>query len=121
MIKRRWRTYHTSARRRVVNEILDSLSKADRVRVAAAMRDVREDGLVAARHVRGEIYEVRADATENSYRLLFATEGRKSRVLLALVFIAKHTQKTPEPDLRLAEQRLRDWRHRGAERRGPRR
>lgn len=117
MIKRRWRNYRTSVGRRVVDEFFDSLSKYDASRVAAAMRDVREDGLAVARHLRGEIYEVRANGADRSYRLLFATEGRKSRVLLALVVVVKNSQKTPHRDIRLADQRLDDWRWRGKMRR----
>ena len=82
------------------------------------MREVREVGLTVARHLRGDMYEVRADGAENSYRLLFAAEGRKSRVLLGLVAIAKHTQKTPDRVIRLAEHRLADWRRRGRMRAG---
>lgn len=81
------------------------------------MKDVQKNGLVAARHLRSEIYEVRAESARNSYRVLFATEGRRNRVLLALVAIPKKTQKTPAGTIALAERRLRDWRARGRPRR----
>jgi phage-related protein len=78
------------------------------------MKDVRDKGLkAAARHLRGDIYELRADGADNSYRLLFATEGKKSRILLGLHVMAKHTQQAPEPDIRKAERRLGEWRQRG--------
>lgn len=76
------------------------------------MRDVRDAGLRAARHLRGEIYEVRAEGADDSYRILFATEGKKSRVLLGLVATTKHSQQTPPQVIRLAERRLTEWRHR---------
>jgi phage-related protein len=110
-VKRRWRFYSTAAGRRPVGEFIDGLSEYDAAEVHAAMRDVRDVGLRAARHLRGEIYEVRAEGADDSYRILFATEGKKSRVLLSLVATTKHTQQTPPQDIRLAERRLTEWRH----------
>lgn len=78
------------------------------------MLDVRKNGLIAARHLRGQLYEVRADGASASYRLLFAEEGAKGRVLLALHAISKKSQKTPLQEIRLAERRLAEWRRRGA-------
>jgi phage-related protein len=112
-VKRRWRFYRTPAGRRVIDEFLDALPLFDASEVAAAMKEVRDKGLTAARHLRGDIYEVRADGRDDSYRLLFATEGRKSRILLGLHVMPKHAQKTPNQDLRKAERRLIEWRQRG--------
>jgi phage-related protein len=78
------------------------------------MKEVAERGLVAAKHLRGDVYEVRADAATRSFRVLFAAEGRFSQVLLLLSAFEKRTQKTPPRELALAEDRLRDWRTRGA-------
>jgi len=111
---RRWRDYRTAAGRRPIKEFIDALSDTDAAAVVAAMRDVRETGLAAARHLRGEIYEVRADGHRQTYRILFAPEGRRSRVFLALEGFSKKTQKTPPEKIRLAERRLADWRRRGA-------
>jgi len=38
---------------------------------------VRPDGLRAARHLVEDIYEVEAHGVDNSYRLLFSTEGNR--------------------------------------------
>jgi len=57
------------------------------------MADVRAEGLRVARHLRGEIYEVRAEGARVSVRVLFAQEGEKGRVLLALEAFEKKTQK----------------------------
>ena len=111
--KRRWRDYRTAAGRRPVKEFIDGLSDTDAAAVVAAMRDVRDTGLAAARHLRGDIHEVRADGDRQTYRILFASEGRRSRVLLALEGFSKKTQKTPPEKIRLAERRLADWRRRG--------
>lgn len=111
--KRRWRDYRTAAGRRPIKEFIDELSDTDAAAVAAAMKDVREAGLAAARHLKGEIYEVRADGDRQTYRILFAPEGRRSQVFLALEGFSKKTQKTPPEKIRLAERRLADWRRRG--------
>ena len=111
--RRQWRDYRTQAGRRPVKEFLDGLSDTDAAAVAAGMKDVLENGTKAARHVRGDIFEVRADADRVIYRILFAAEGRFSQVLLALEGLKKKTQKTPPATIELAEKRLADWRHRG--------
>lgn len=77
------------------------------------MRDVREHGTAAARHLRGDIYEVRADATTRSFRLLFSCEGKYSQILLSLSVFEKRSRKAPPQEIDLAEKRLRDWRTRG--------
>jgi hypothetical protein len=69
--RHRWRDYSTAAGRRPVKEFIDELSDVDSAAVAAAMKDVAREGLAAARHVRGEIYEVRAPgdrSTESTRR-----------------------------------------------------
>lgn len=111
--RRQWRDYRTRSGRRVVRDEIMALSLADRASVTAAMADVASTGKRAARHLRGEIFEVRADGDDVTYRLLFASEGRYSQVLLALVLFLKKTQRTPPAQIELAEQRLTDWRARG--------
>jgi phage-related protein len=96
-----------------VKEFLDGLAAEDRAEVVAAMADVRMEGLRVARHVRGDIHEVRAQGPHASMRLLFAQEGEKGRILLALEGFEKKTQKTPDRLIRLAEKRLAGWRSRG--------
>lgn len=85
--------------------------------MVAAMKEVREEGLKAARHLDGDIYEVRADGAEAIYRILFAPQGRYKQVMLALEGFKKKTQKTPPQTIRLAKRRLRDWERRGSEKR----
>jgi phage-related protein len=112
--KKHWRDYQTEFGARPVKESLRKLSKDERVEVAAGMADVLENGLEAARHLRGDIYEVRVDGPNRSYRLLFSSEGHFGCVLLALHVFEKRTQKTPPKELALAEARLADWRACGA-------
>ena len=113
--RRRWRFYRTAAGARPVEEFLDGLPASDRDEVLAALAVVRRQGLRAARHLRGPLYEVRATGPGGSFRILFATEGQRQQVLLALEGFSKQTQRTPPATLALAEQRLRDWRARGRE------
>ena len=108
----RWRDYRTPAGVRPVKKFLDGLSIEDKAEVAAAMADVRIQGLRVARHLRRDIYEVRAEG-QRSIRILFAQEGKKGRVLLALEGFEKKTKKTPDRLIRLAEKRLAEWRGRG--------
>lgn len=99
---------------RPVKEFIDQLADEDVAEVVSAMKEVERHGLVAARHLRGDIYEVHADAPSQTFRILFAPEGRHHQVLLALVGFSKKTQKAPPTIIALAERRLLDWRQRGA-------
>ncbi len=113
-VKRRWRFYATATGRKPVRVFLDELPDTDAAGVAAAMREVAVFGLEAARHIRGDVYELRVDGDRQAYRLLFATQGRRSQVLLALEAFSKKTQKTPLAKVDLAAKRLADWRARGS-------
>ncbi|CAN5924987.1 hypothetical protein BH11MYX4_BH11MYX4_01150 [soil metagenome] len=112
--RRQWRDYRTRAGGRPVKAFIDDRTDEEVASIVAGMKEVAERGLVAAKHLRGDIYEVRADAATRSFRVLFSTEGRYSQVLLSLSAFGKRTQKTPPRELELAEGRLRDWRTRGA-------
>jgi phage-related protein len=112
--QRRWRDYRTASGGRPVKDFLDELTDGEVAAIVAGMREVAALGLSAAKHLRGDVYEVRADASSRSFRLLFSAEGRFGQVLLSLSAFAKKTQKTPVRELELAEKRLGDWRARGA-------
>ena len=75
------------------------------------MRVVLHDARTA-RHLRGDIYEVRVRTREHAYRILFSPEGRGGHVLLAVSAFEKKTRRTPPDEIDLAESRLRDWRRR---------
>jgi phage-related protein len=116
--RRRWRDYRTVSGRSPVEEFIDSLSDDDAAAVLAGMADVRERGLVAARHLEADIWEVRVAGDRVIYRILFAEEGSRGRVLLALEGFKKKTPKTPRATIELAKRRLSEWRRRGAAQRG---
>jgi phage-related protein len=112
--KRQWRDYRTASGARPVKEFLVRLSDEETADIVAGMKDVADRGLIAAKHLRGEIYEVRSDSRTRSFRLLFAKEGKYGQVLLSLSIFEKRTQKTPPREIELAERRLDDWHSRGA-------
>jgi phage-related protein len=67
------------------------------------MEAVRDQGLQAARHIEGDIWEVRADGDRVIYRILFAEEGSRGQILLALEGLNKKTPKTPRATIDLAK------------------
>lgn len=107
----RWRDYRTAAGGRPVVEFIDSLDDEEAAAVLASMGDVARTGLSSARHLRGEIYEVRVTTDRRSFRLLFAQETKF--ILLSLSGFVKKTQKTPVAEITVALARLKDWRTRG--------
>jgi len=113
MRARRWRHYETVSGRRPVREFLRALDDKDAASVATAMEEVQKYGLRFARHLQGEIYEVRADGSRVIYRLLFAPQGAHGQILLTLAIFKKKTQKTPPQTIRLAQRRLKEWEQRG--------
>jgi phage-related protein len=109
--RQRWRDYQTAAGGRPVKAFISKLTDEEAAAVVAGMRDVAVHGLERARHVQGDIYEVRVDADRRSFRILFAQETKF--ILLSLSGFPKTTQKTPKGDLDVAVRRLADWRQRG--------
>jgi phage-related protein len=107
----RWRDYRTATGGRPVKDVIDGLTDDEVASIVAAMKEIAELGLGFARHLRGDIYEVRADADRRSFRVLFSKEAKF--ILLSLSAFEKRTQKTPARELELAERRLKDWRARG--------
>lgn len=119
-IRRRWRFYETPAGKKPVEEFIDKLSDEDAASVVAAMEDVGEFGLTEARHLHGDIWEVRASGAHATFRILFSSEGKRGRILLAIDGFSKKTQQTPKRIIDNAERALRDWRARGEELRAAR-
>jgi phage-related protein len=109
----RWRFYRTASGHAPAKEFILRLPLADQAAVFAAMKDTERGGLKVTRHLRGDVYEVRAHGPTQGYRILFATEGHHRQILLALEAFSKKTQKTPPQEIAIAEARLTDWRQRG--------
>lgn len=74
-----------------MKDFFDELSDADAAAVVAAMKEIQELGMSAARHLRGDIYEVRAEGDRQTFRVLFAAEGRRDQILLSLEGFSKNT------------------------------
>lgn len=110
----RWRDYRTESGNRPVKAFVDALTDDEAAAVVASMKEVAERGLLSARHLRDDVYEVRADADRRSFRVLFAQETKF--VLLSLSAFSKKTQRTPGNEIDLAERRLKEWRKRGQRR-----
>ena len=93
MRRRRWREYQTESGARPIRDVVDTMTDEEAADLAEAMKEVLHEGLCAARHLRGEIFEIRAGGSTRSFRLLFAPEGRHKQVLLALSVFSKTTQR----------------------------
>ena len=110
---RRWRHFATATGRRPTFDYVRGLAAPERLAVITEMRRISAMGVSEARHLRGEIYELRTHG-DVSHRVLFAREGRHGHILLALHAFAKTTQKPPPHHLALADRRLRAWRTRAS-------
>jgi phage-related protein len=111
--KRQWRDYRTESGARPVRDFLFALPDEDRTAILKEMENVRIHGQSVARHLHQDIYEVRITHNTKAYRILFACEGHFNHILLSLEGFQKKTQQTPKNSIKLAEQRLANWRQRG--------
>jgi phage-related protein len=107
----RWRDYRTESGARPVKDYIHGLSDADQTAIAAAMKEVTQEGLRVARKLTADLFEIRAIGLKAHYRLIFAPEAKY--ILLAVDIFDKDTQKLPAAIRKRAEGRLRDWRQRG--------
>ena len=57
--KRHWRFYRTQSGHSPVRDFLSALADEDAGTIADTMKEVVEEGTRAARHLRGEMWEVR--------------------------------------------------------------
>lgn len=112
--RRHWRFYKSEAGNSPVEKFLSAVPTDDRAEIVAELAAVRHEGRRAARHLQGELYEVRVQGQDVIYRVLFAALGRYEHVLLAVHAFVKKTQKTPRKEILVANERLKDWKDRGA-------
>ena len=113
--RRQWRFFTTSTGADVVRRELDALEAQQAAALVGEMRVIARTGLHegGARHLRGALWEVRAESDQVAIRALFAKQGRYGQVLLVLHIFKKKTRQTPPRLIELAERRLRDWMDRG--------
>jgi phage-related protein len=115
-VKHRWRFYATPGGQQPVGTFLRELTTqhaTDAAAIADEMKNVQEKGTREARRISERIYEVRVEGDRVTYRVLFASQGSKGRILLGLHAFSKKTQATPKHVIKLAEDRLDDWERRG--------
>jgi phage-related protein len=102
--------YATAAGAEPVREWLLELGKDDRRVVGVDIKTAQHGwplGMPLIRKLEPGLWEVRSSIDSGIARVIFTVEGQ--RMVLLHGFIKK-SQKTPEPDLKLARQRLSDLR-----------
>ena len=104
--------YRTASGHCPIEQFLDSLTARQSTKVTWTLRLIEELELVPKQYFKklvgtDDIWEVRVNVGRDTFRLLSFFDGPKS-VVLNHAF-AKQTRKIPRSDIRLAEQRKRDY------------
>jgi phage-related protein len=104
--------YKTSSGKCPVEDFLDSLTDIQAAKVAWVLKLIRELDKVPSNYFKklvntDDIWEVRVDAGKDTFRLLGFFYG-KELIILTNSF-QKKSQKTPTNEIRLAENRKKDF------------
>jgi phage-related protein len=104
--------YKTGSGKCPVQEHLDKLSDKQVMKIAWVLKLIRETKPVPSNYFKklvntDDIWEVRANVGGDTFRLLGFLDGRELVVLTNS--FQKKTQKTPSKEIRLAEQRKKDY------------
>ncbi len=104
--------YKTSEGKSPVAEFLDSLTAKEAQKVIWVLKLVEEMDRVPATYLKKltnteEIWEIRVQAGNNIFRLLGFFDG--DNLIVLNHGFQKKTQKTPARDIKIAEQRRRDY------------
>lgn len=102
--------FETEQENQPCREFLQGLSKEDRKEVGSDIFSVQNGfplGLPLCRKLTDGLWEVRSKITDGICRVIFAVE--ENEMILLHGFIKK-TQKTPPKEIRIAEQRLKEYR-----------
>jgi phage-related protein len=112
----RWRFYETPSGSKPVLDAIMALADRERARVKSAMNFVRENGLKAGKRLKNQpVHQISVETGTKSLRIIFSPEGKHGHVLLALYIYDKNTDHTPQQALKIALDRLAEWRRRGEE------
>lgn len=106
------RFFMTEAGTEPVRDWLRTLSATDRKLIGENIKTVQFGwplGMPLVDHLGSDIWEVRSKLDTRIARTLFATDGD---VMILLHAFIKKQQKTPKPDLNLAQDRLKQLRRR---------
>lgn len=104
--------YKTSSGENPVDDFLKSLSAKQFEKVVWVLAIVREMPRVSRQYLKklvgtNDIWEVRIDSGSDTFRILGFLE--KGNLVILTNGFAKKTEKTPQSEIRLAEQRKRDY------------
>ena len=104
--------YRTLTGKCPVEEFLDSLNDKQVLKVLWILRLVKELKIVPKQYFKkltntDNIWEIKVSTGDNSYRILGFFDGSRF-VVLTNAFIKK-SQKTPKKEIKLAQQRKRDY------------
>ncbi len=72
----------------------------------------RDWGFAPRSTLRENSTKSKAESDRQTFRVLFALEGKHDQVLLSLEAFSKKQRKLPREKIELAKRRLRDWRSR---------
>ena len=106
------RFFKTDTGNEPVREWLRSLSATEKKTIGEDVKTVQFGwplGMPLVAHLGGDIWEVRIRLGTRIARILFALEGN---IMVLLHGFIKKQQKTPKPDLDLAQERLKQLRRR---------
>jgi len=104
--------YKNSSGKSPVEEFLDSLSGKQVQKITWVLNIIEEQNIVPKQYFKklvntDDIWEVRIILSSNIFRLLSFFDGN-NLVILTNGFVKK-TQKTPQKEIKLAEQRKKDY------------
>ena len=104
--------YHSENGKCPVQSFLESLPDKTSKKIAWVLRTVREVNPVPAQYLKkltntDDIWEIRAALGSNTFRLLCFFDG--SELIVATNGFAKKTNKVPQKEIKLAEERKRDY------------
>ena len=94
MRRRRWRFYETASGAKPVQSFLDNLTAAEAAEVVAAMKEVAREGLRFARHLRGDIWEVRGEDAEGR-----GAVDPSCRIIKSILNMINTMRRKPKGDL----------------------
>ena len=97
-----------------VADFIQSLTPAERGRVAARLQVLQQEGLNARTEyihkLRGKIWELRLPKSQNNPRILFfAVVGRRIILLHGFSKTGQRSNKVPESEINKAEKRMKEF------------
>lgn len=104
--------YYSANGKSPVQAFLESLSDKTSKKIAWVLRTVREVNPVPAQYLKkltntDDIWEIRATLGSNTFRLLCFFDGND--LIIATNAFAKKTNKVPQNEIRIAQERKRDY------------